>query len=108
MARPATAHPRLVKRIVVVTIVCLAPVLVATPAGAAPPRPKAYANCAALNKVYPHGVARAKTVVDKTTSRYKVRNFFVDPKTYALNDGRVPPLQYDLDRDNDGIACEKR
>lgn len=82
--------------------------VVAPPAGAALPKPKAYPNCAALNKVYPHGVAKARTVVDKTTSSYKVRNFVVDAKTYALNDGRVAPLQYDLDRDNDGIACEKR
>jgi hypothetical protein len=81
---------------------------VAIPAGAAAAKPKAYANCAALNRVYPHGVAKARSVVDKTSSTYKVRNFVVDAKTYALNDGRVAPLQYDLDRDNDGIACEKR
>lgn len=87
------------KRLVVLTAVTLAPFVVATPAHAAAPKPKAYANCTALNKVYSHGVAKARTVVDKTTG-VKVRNFTVDAKTYALNTKS--------DRDKDGIACEKR
>jgi hypothetical protein len=89
-----------VTRILLVTALSLAPVMAATPAHAALPKPKSYANCVALNKVYPHGVAKAATVRDKTKSAYKVRNFVVDAKTYALNPDR--------DRDKDGIACEKR
>ena len=43
----------------------------------------------------------------KTTGT-RVRNFYVSSRAYSLNDGRVQPSQYDLDRDNDQIACEKR
>lgn len=90
----------LVKRILVVAALSLAPLVVAAPAHATLPKPRAYANCVALNKVYPHGVGKSATVRDKTTSTYKVRNFVVDPKTYALNPAR--------DGDKDGIACERR
>ncbi|MGE0819448.1 MAG: excalibur calcium-binding domain-containing protein [Candidatus Nanopelagicales bacterium] len=58
-----------------------------------------YKNCTALNKVYPHGLAKSKTVKDKT-SGVPVKNFWVNAKVYAVNTG--------LDRDKDGIACEKR
>jgi hypothetical protein len=50
-------------------------------AASAAPKPKKYANCAALHKVYPHGVGRTTAARDKTTK---------------------------LDRDKDKIACEKR
>lgn len=89
-----------VKRILLVTVLLVAPSVAAAPAHAALPRPKAYPNCIALNKVYRHGVAKSATVRDKTASAYKVRNFAVDAKTYALNTKR--------DGDKDGIACEKR
>lgn len=87
------------KRLVALTALTLAPFVVAAPALAAAPKPMAYANCTALHKVYPHGVAKAKGTVDKT-SGVKVTNFTVDAKTYALNTKS--------DRDKDGIACEKR
>jgi hypothetical protein len=70
------------------------------------PAPRAYPNCGAMNRVYPHGVGMAGAV-DKTTGT-RVRNYLVDARTYRLNDGRVRPNQYDLDRDNDRIACERR
>lgn len=79
----------------------------AGPALAAAPTPRAYASCAALNAVYPHGVARTGAH-DKTSTGHPVTSFVVSSKVYGLNDGRVRPLQYDLDRDNDGVACEKR
>jgi hypothetical protein len=62
--------------------------------------PKKYANCAALNKVYKHGVAKKKGVVDKTKGK-RVTTYTVNLKVYNLNYTR-------LDRDRDGIACEKR
>lgn len=80
------------------------------PASAATPKPKSYANCTALNKVYPHGVGRsgAKDKVGKTTK--PVKNFKVSTTVYNLNNGphKKGSAEYDLDRDNDGVACEKR
>jgi len=58
-----------------------------------------YKNCTALNKVYPHGLAKSKYVKDHTSGT-PVKNFWVNAKVYAVNTG--------LDRDKDGIACEKR
>jgi hypothetical protein len=65
----------------------------------AAPKAKRYANCKALNKVYPHGVGRSATARDKTSGR-RVTNFKVSKAVYDLNTGR--------DRDKDKIACEKR
>lgn len=59
------------------------------------PKPKAYKNCTALVKVYPHGVG-------KPGARDKggdVTDFTRDKKTYAKNTKS--------DRDKDGIACER-
>lgn len=69
-----------------------------TTAQAAAPKAPRYANCTALNKVYRHGVAR-KGAADKTKG-VKVRNFTVNDVVYRANTH--------LDRDKDGIACEKR
>ena len=57
-----------------------------------------YADCAALNWVYPHGVGRSSTVVDHTSAT-RVGGFYVSRALYDLNPAR--------DRDKDGIACEK-
>jgi hypothetical protein len=69
--------------------------------------PRSYKNCKALNNVYPHGVGR-KGARDRTSDK-RVRNFKVSNKVYAYNDGKAPRHrgERDLDRDNDGIACEK-
>jgi hypothetical protein len=70
-------------------------------AAVAVPKPVKYANCKALNKVYKHGVGR-KGAKDKVKGSTKpVTNFTVYTKTYNLNKAK-------LDRDKDGIACEKR
>ncbi|MEY4367450.1 MAG: hypothetical protein RLZ28_865 [Actinomycetota bacterium] len=58
---------------------------------------KLFSNCAALNKVYPGGVAKSKSVKNKgglTKNRPKVSS-----KIYLENQTK--------DRDKDGIACEK-
>jgi Excalibur calcium-binding domain len=65
----------------------------------AAPKPKKYANCKALNQVYPHGVGRTAAARDKTTGR-RVTSFKVSQAVYDLNTAR--------DRDKDKIACEKR
>lgn len=65
-----------------------------------------YPTCADMNKVYIHGVG--KVGAQDQTSGTPVTNFFVSSYLYFMNDSRdVAKKQYDLDRDNDGIACEK-
>lgn len=61
-----------------------------------------FKNCAAVIKIYEGGVAKNKRVTNKNSkgapqeSRYVP---FVSKKIYNLNKG--------LDRDKDGIACER-
>ena len=76
----------------------------ATPAAG---KAKSYKSCKALNRDYPHGVGRA-TARDKTRGE-RVTNFKRSKRLYLANDGKGadPPQEYDLDRDNDGIACEQ-
>ncbi|MCU1539729.1 MAG: calcium-binding protein [Arthrobacter sp.] len=78
----------------------------AVPANAA--SPKSFKNCTELNKVYPHGVGKSGAR-DKTSGK-PVTKFRVNSTVYSYNDGGVKRHtgEYDLDRDNDGIACEKR
>jgi hypothetical protein len=68
---------------------------------------KPYKSCKALNKVYAHGVG-LKGARDRS-SEERVTNFTRNNRVYRQNDGKggSPPLEYDLDRDNDGIACEQ-
>jgi hypothetical protein len=66
----------------------------------APTAVRVFANCTALNKVYPHGVGK-KGARDKVSgSSSPVRNFYVSTAIYNANSAR--------DRDKDGVACEKR
>ncbi len=61
---------------------------------------KTYANCAALNKVYKHGVG-LKGAKDKVRGATKpVTTFTRNNAVYKANKSR--------DRDKDGVACEKR
>ena len=91
------------KKLLIASLAASAVVLSATavPASAAP-APKSYKNCTELNKVYPHGVG-LRGARDRTTGK-PVTTFRIDKTLYNLNDGGF--RQYDLDRDNDGIACE--
>ena len=70
-------------------------------------RAKHYKTCKAMNNDYPHGAGR-KGARDHTAGK-RVRNFTRNNKVYSYNDGKGanPPREYDLDRDNDGIACER-
>ncbi len=67
------------------------------------PALRSYPNCTELNRYYAHGVGRPNA--DDSTTGTKVRTFLPSSAAYALNDGGAG--QSDLDRDNDGIACEK-
>lgn len=73
----------------------------------APAKLVSYANCAAMQKVHPHGVGR-KGAKDRTSGT-PVTTFLVNTKLYEYNDGKARKKgEKDLDRDNDGVACEKR
>lgn len=72
--------------------------LIAAPASAAPAGPpREFANCTALNKVFPHGVG--KPGARDKTSGTPVTNFLRSTPWYNKNTKS--------DRDKDGIACEK-
>lgn len=75
-----------------------APGASAAPAKAAPA--KKFASCAALNKVYPHGVGVAGAKDKGAKPGKAVGNYTRNLAVYKLNAAR-------LDRDKDGIACEK-
>jgi Excalibur calcium-binding domain len=64
--------------------------------------PPLYKNCTNLNKRYPHGLGRR--LARDHTSGTPVRNFYRSTRLYnvAMSHNRG------LDRDKDGIACEKR
>lgn len=78
---------------------CSALVVASVPAVASAAPARKYSNCAALNKQYRHGVAKSGGK-DRVKGRTKpVRNFTVNTALYNANRG--------LDRDHDGVACEK-
>jgi hypothetical protein len=57
-----------------------------------------FPNCTAMHARYPHGVGRYGAH-DRTSSGNPVTNFKLSNVLYAANRG--------LDRDGDGVACEK-
>ena len=67
------------------------------------PALRSYPDCAHLNAHYPHGAGRPGAT-DRTSGR-PVTTFLADLPLYARNDGGKG--EHDLDRDNDGIACER-
>lgn len=75
--------------------------LTASPAAAAVPAK--YANCTNLQKSYPHGVGKANAT-DKVSSGHPVTTWKRDTAEY----NRAMGHNRGLDRDRDGIACEKR
>ncbi len=61
-----------------------------------------FKNCTALNKVYKHGVGKSNA--HDRTSGTPVTNFKHSTKLYK----KIIGYRKGLDRDKDGIACEKR
>lgn len=63
--------------------------------------PRLYKNCTNLNKRYPHGLGKLRA--RDRTSGTSVTNFKRSTRLYNL------AMSYNrgLDRDKDGIACEK-
>ena len=78
----------------VVALVCAMMIFTGTSAQAV--TYKTYKNCAAVNKVYAHGIA--KKGYSKTASGLTAAPF-VNTKLYNLNKSK--------DRDGDGVACER-
>jgi hypothetical protein len=63
-----------------------------------------FANCTALHKVYPHGVGKSNAR-DKVRGKTKpVTSFKRSTSLYK----KIVGYRSDLDRDKDGVACEKR
>ena len=98
MPRQPTVLRRAVTGLVIVTSCGVGLASIATPALAA----VSYKNCTELHRTYPHGVGRAGAT-DRTSGR-PVTTFRRDTKAYNLAISKNPGL----DRDKDGIACEKR
>jgi len=61
-----------------------------------------FKNCTAMNKVYRHGVGK-KGATDHTSGK-KVTTFKRSTALYK----KIISYRSGLDRDKDGIACEKR
>ena len=87
---------------VLVGIVAALTVLVASVPAAQEAVPYKWKNCTIVNNRYPHGVGK-RFAHDKTTSGDPVTNFRRSTALY------LTAMHYNrgLDRDKDGIACEK-
>ena len=72
----------------------------AAPALAAP----SYANCTALQQSFPHGIGRAGARDVVRGSTRPVTTWKRDTAGYD----RAVRANRDLDRDRDGVACERR
>ena len=89
-------------RLVAVLVVCAALLAIPTLGLASnAATPALYKNCTNLNKRYPHGLG--KVGARDRTSGTPVTNFKRSTKLYKL------AMSYNrgLDRDKDGVACEK-
>ncbi len=75
---------------------------VALPLAKTSAKKKLYKNCTSLNKKYAHGVG--KSGARDKTSGTPVTNFKKSTKIY----NEAMSYNRGLDRDKDGIACEKR
>jgi excalibur calcium-binding domain-containing protein len=62
-----------------------------------------YRNCASLNRVYKHGVKKSSSSKDVVRSNGKITKKSSSAKTSAA----LYQANKKLDRDKDGIACEK-
>ncbi|MGQ0632060.1 MAG: excalibur calcium-binding domain-containing protein [Sporichthyaceae bacterium] len=90
----------------IAALACTAGMLViglGVPAAEAAGSAKTYANCTEMQKKYPHGVGK-KGARDRISGKYvpgkSVTNFKVSAALYKAN--------IKSDRDQDGVACEKR
>jgi hypothetical protein len=80
------------KLLAITSALIITAAITGSPASTASAASKKYSNCKALNKVYPNGVAKTKKAAGSTKAR-------VSSSLYNANKK--------LDRDKDGIVCEK-
>jgi hypothetical protein len=76
------------------------------PAGATSAIPYLWQNCTHVHSKYRHGVGRANAH-DRTTGT-PVTTFYRSTRLYNIAMSYNSQRGYNLDRDHDGIACEKR
>jgi hypothetical protein len=93
-----------VKKILGTAVSAVAGVVLLTPLAASPADAavKHYSSCDAMHRDHKHGVGRRGA--HDHTSGTPVTNFYRNTRLYRANNGG--PGEHDLDRDNDGIACE--
>jgi hypothetical protein len=93
---PMSTRP--LRSVVVLMAMCGALVIVGAATARVPPL---YKNCTNLNKKYRHGIGRAHA--RDRSSGVHVSTFFRSDRLYRI------AMSYNrgLDRDKDGIACEK-
>lgn len=89
----------MIRRVLCCLSLSVLSVVVDVPSAAAAP---SYRNCTELQKTYAHGIGRSDAR-DKTTG-VPVTTFKRDTAGYK----RAMSANAGLDRDRDGIACEKR
>lgn len=77
--------------------------VVLVPGAAHAATPTKYQNCTNLQKVYKHGVGRSNAK-DHVSSGQPVTTWKKDTAEY----NRAMSYNKGLDRDKDGVACEKR
>ena len=70
------------------------------PTAASAASPGKFPNCASMHRYYPHGIGLPGAHDHVRGHTRPVNDFYVNRRLYDLNRG--------LDRDHDGIACEKR
>jgi hypothetical protein len=88
--------------LLIATVAMLA-VLAASASGARQVIPHKWKNCTIVNKRYPHGVGKRRAH-DRTKSGDPVTNFKRSTALYLT----AMHFNRSLDRDKDGIACEKQ
>lgn len=98
MTRSLRARPLWTAHLAAAVVGCSIAVLAASPAEAA----VSWTSCTAVQQTYPHGVGR--TTAKDRTSGVPVTSFTKNNAIYAAAVKARPGL----DRDKDGIACEKR
>ena len=84
------------KRIIVAMIIVAVAGTALAPSAVSATKPKAYKNCAALNRAFPNGLARTQSAASAA-----VFNAFAAPTL----DARAFRLNAALDVDRDGLAC---
>lgn len=91
---------RIISTLWSVALAGIVTVAVAAPEAGAASKPRVFANCTQLHQVYPHGVGKVGA-----HDRGKGKNF--RPVTTFKRDNALYQANRALDRDSDGVACEK-